>query len=311
MDNAKEITAAYRGASVLVTGAGGFIGTHLCRYLSRLGAEVTGTYLSTLPKGDNAQWVCVDLTDRDAARDLISNTHPDFIFHLASRVDGRRELDAVQPTFENILTGTLNLLTAVQQAGGCKRLVISNSQEEPERGDPYAAPCSPYAAAKFAAGAYARMFHALYGLPMVIARVFMVYGPEQKDLNKLVPYSILKALVGEAPELTSGLRKVDWIYVEDLVEGMLQLGSKPGLEGETIDLGSGRFSSVKAVVEEILNQIDPTIEAHFGAITDRAMEQERLANTRETESKLGWQAKVDLAEGLARTIAWYRNNKED
>lgn len=232
-----------------------------------------------------------------------------FIFHLASCVAGRREFDAVLPTFENNLTSSIYVMIAAQETGCCKRLVITNSMEEPERSDPNAVPSSPYAASKFAASAYARMFHALYGLPAVMARVFMVYGPEQKDRGKLVPYTILKALDGKAPELSSGLRKIDWIYVSDVVDGLLQLGCRPGLEGETIDLGSGQPHTIKDVVEEILRQIDPAIKGRFGVVADRAMEQERIASVTETRTKVSWQARVELEEGLARTIAWYREHR--
>ncbi len=304
-----DSNSTFQGASVLVTGASGFIGTHLCRHLSQQGARVTGAYLNNVPSGDHAEWVRLDLTDLEAVRDVIHNIRPGFIFHLASCVEGRRELDAVLPTFENNLTSTINVMIAAQEAGCCKRLVITNSQEEPERSDPNAVPSSPYAASKFAASAYARMFHALYGLSIVIARVFMVYGPEQKDRRKLVPYTILKALEGKAPELSSGLRKVDWIYVCDVVDGLLQLSCQPGLEGQTIELGSGQSHTIKEVVEEILGQIDPAIKGRFGVVTDRAMEQERIANVSETRTKLDWLARVELEQGLARTIAWYREHR--
>ena len=123
--------------------------------------------------------------------------------------------------------------------------------EEPERGDPNPVPSSPYAASKFASSAYARMFHALYGLPIVIARVFMVYGPGQKDHRKLVPYTILQALDGNTPELSSGVRMIDWIHVNDVVDGFAADGlQKPDLKGETVDLGSGHPHSIKEIVEK-------------------------------------------------------------
>jgi nucleoside-diphosphate-sugar epimerase len=297
--------AVYEGAPILVTGASGFIGEHLCRRLSDLGAHVTGVYFKNRPNGSHADWRRVDLTDLRAVRDQVNATKPVFIFHLASYVVGRRELDAVLPTFESNLASTVYLMIAAQEAGCCERLVLTNSVEEPDRGDPNAVPSSPYAASKFAASAYARMFHALYGLPTVIARVFMVYGPDQKDRRKLVPYTILRALEGEAPELSSGTRKIDWIYVDDVVDGLLRLGNKPGLEGETIELGSGVSHTVREVVEEILRQIDPTLEGRFGAIPDRAMEQERLAKVDEARAMADWEAEIALEEGLRRTIEWY------
>ena len=301
--------STYKETSVLVTGASGFIGTHLCRHLSQQGAKVTGTYLNHKPKGEHGEWARLDLTDQEAVSNLIHHLQPDFIFHLAGHVQGRREIDSIFPTLENNLISTINLLIAAQQAGCCKRLVISNSQEEPDQSNAKAIPSSPYAASKFAASAYARMFHSLYSFPVVIARVYMVYGPEQRDQNKLIPYTILKALNGQAPELSSGQRNIDWIYVSDVVNGLLQMGCNAGLEGETIDLGSGQFHTVKEVIEKTLQQIDPAIKGHFGAIPDRAMEQERLADIEETNRKLNWQAQVTLEEGLAKTIAWYRTNQ--
>ena len=301
---------AYSAASVLVTGASGFIGGHLCRQLSQFGARVTGAYLNNAPDGDHATWLRLDLTDRQAVADAIEAVQPDYVFHLASYVAGRRDLDAVLPTFDNNLNSTLSVMMALQRSQCCNRLVITNSQEEPEHGGVHAVPSSPYAASKFAASAYARMFHALYGLPVVIARVFMVYGPDQKDWRKLVPYTILEALNGQAPELSSGLRKVDWIYVSDVVEGLLRLGCKAGLEGQTIELGSGRYHSIKQVVEEILRQIDPAIEGRFGEIPERALERECLADVAQTSDRLDWRTVVELHEGLARTIAWYREHRD-
>jgi len=300
--------STYKATSVLVTGASGFIGTHLCRHLNQQGAEITGTYLNHKPEGEHAKWICLDLTNQEAVSHLIHTIQPTHIFHLASHVQGQREIDTVLPTFENNLISTINILTAAQQAGCCKRLVMTNSQEEPDQSNAIAIPSSPYAASKFAASAYARMFHALYSLPIVIARVFMVYGPEQKDHRKLVPYTILKALNGQTPELSSGQRNIDWVYVSDVVNGLSQLGCKTGLEGETIDLGSGQFHTVKEVVEKTLKQIDPTIKGNFGAVADRAMEQERLADAQKTNHKLNWRAQVTLEDGLTKTIEWYRTH---
>lgn len=302
--------SAFKDTSVLVTGASGFIGTHLCRGLSRFGARVAGVYFRHLPHGSDADWIAADLTNLETTREVFRSVRPSYVFHLASLVLGRRELNAVVPTFQNNLATSVNVMTAAQEAGGCRRLVIANSMEEPSPDAPEEVPCSPYAASKFGTTAYARMFHALYGLPTVMARVFMVYGPEQKDHTKLIPYTILRALDGKSPELSSGIRKVDWIYVSDVVDGLLRLGCTPGIEGQTIDLGSGQLHSIRSVVEEILHQTEANVEGRFGAITDRAMEQERVASASRSKAILGWQAKVELKEGLAQTITWYREHRE-
>jgi nucleoside-diphosphate-sugar epimerase len=97
--------------------------------------------------------------------------------------------------------------------------------------------------------------------------------------------------------------------VDDVVDGLLQLGSKPGLEGETIELGSGVSHTVREVVEEILRQINPALQGRFGAVADRAMEQERVAKVDEARTKADWQTEIELEEGLVRTIAWYREHQ--
>ncbi|KXI28313.1 NAD-dependent epimerase/dehydratase family protein [Paraglaciecola hydrolytica] len=299
----------YKSACVLVTGASGFIGLHLCQRLLKLGARVVGIYLSQKPLVIGIEWIQLDVTELGAVKALIDNLQPTYIFHLASTVDGRRELKAVQATFENNLLSTINVLSATQQLGSCKKLVLTHSQEEPERGDSNGVPCSPYAAAKYAASAYARMFHALYNLPVVIARIFMVYGPGQRDLNKLVPYTILQALNQRSPQISSGQRKIDWIYVSDVVEGLLRLGCSTELDGQTIDLGSGQFYTVADVVTKILKQIAPDLKPSIGALPERKLEQQRLAKVSETAQKLNWQSQVSLDEGLNQTIAWYQTQQ--
>lgn len=118
---------------------------------------------------------------------LFRKVQPATVYHLASHVMGAPDLQHVLPTFRANLQSSVNLLTAAAETG-CGRLVMTGSLAEPEpsRGEMF--PVAPYAAAKWASSGYARMFHALYGVPVVLARVFMVYGPAQKDLSKLIPY---------------------------------------------------------------------------------------------------------------------------
>jgi nucleoside-diphosphate-sugar epimerase len=161
---------------------------------------------------------------------------------------------------------------------------------------------------KWASSAYARMFHALYRLPVVILRVFMVYGPAQRDMRKLMPYVVLSLLKGDVPKLTSGQRPVDWIYVDDVVEALLASGLAGHVEGETIDIGSGKLETVKTVVEQLVRLIGSDVAPAFGASPDRPLEQVRVADTKLAEELLGWTPQVPLDEGLKRTVAWYEQN---
>ena len=178
------------GKRVLVTGASGFLGAHLCRKLHERGATVLG--VSRVPRTEPAyvQWSTNDLVGRDAVERLFQEARPDVVYHLAGFAHAAVRLDLVDPTFESILVSSKNVLLAAAQAGR-PRVILVGSLEEPE--DDRAAPASPYAAAKFAAAAYGRMFTALYEVPVVNLRVFMTYGPGQRR-TKIVPYVITSLL---------------------------------------------------------------------------------------------------------------------
>lgn len=311
----KAGSTGLRGARVLVTGASGFIGRRLCRRLAEAGARVYGaSRAAELTAEELAGSSRGDLSDPELARSLVGETRPDLVFHLASHVTGSREPEAVLPTFQANLASTVNLLLAVREAG-CRRLVLAGSMEEPEpeAGEAPAVPASPYAAAKGAAGAYARMFHALYGLPVVTARLFMVYGPGQRDLRKLVPHVVLALLRGERARLSSGRRPVDWIYVDDAVEGLVALATTQGIEGERLDLGSGELVTVREVAERlaaIARAAGAAAELGVGELPDRPLEPVRRADVERTRERTGWRPAVSLDEGLRRTFDRYRQEQE-
>jgi nucleoside-diphosphate-sugar epimerase len=294
-----------RGQKALVTGGSGFIGSHLCARLSQMGAEVHA--VSRLKRSDEAsdiKWWQGDLSDTAIVHKLLRTIQPEIVFHLASEVTGARGPEFVLPTFRSNLISTLNILTAAKEVG-CRRIIVTGSLEEPDSVGRENIPCSPYAAAKWAAGAYARMFHALYQLPVVILRVFMVYGPAQRDIKKLVPYVILSLLRGEKPKLSNGQRPIDWIFVSDVVEAFIAAAKKPGIDGYTIDVGSGELVTIRAVVEQLVRLIDPRIEPLFGALESRPFEQVRVADSATSYTTLGWKVVTPLESGLQRTVEWY------
>lgn len=250
-------------------------------------------------------WWQGDLSDVHVVRSILTAVRPETIFHLASHVAGARDLDLVLSMMNSNLCAAVNILSLATEMG-CRRIILTGSLEEPESSDSESVPSSPYAAAKSACSAYARMFYALYKTPVVIARLFMVYGPGQKDLSKLVPYVALSLLQGNSPKLASGQRHVDWIYVEDVVEGLLAMADSPNIEGKTIDLGSGTLVPIRAVVEQMVNLIDPRIQPLFGVLPDRPMEQVRVADTARTFESIYWRPRTSLEKGLAHTIDWYR-----
>lgn len=299
-------TFSISGQTALVTGGGGFIGSHLCRALVEIGCDVHAISRRMGPREiGNVRWWRGDLTDAATVRETLAAVQPDLIFHLASYVAGSRDLACVLPTFHNNLVSTVNLLTAAAEIR-CRRVMLAGSLEEANPDGSSAVPCSPYAASKWAASAYGRMFYTLYGVPVVTSRLFMVYGPGQMDHQKLVPYVILSLLKKEAPRLSSGLRLVDWVYVGDVVEGLLAAAQAPGIEGKTIDVGSGKLVPIREIVNQLTELIEPGTQPSFGALADRTLERVCAANTEETKVLTGWTVRTSLAEGLQQTINWYR-----
>jgi len=301
-----EHDSYFSGKKILVTGASGFIGAHLCKRLKDKEAEVYG--VSRSAQSDNeicSHWLQGDLAETSDVNKIIKASMPDIIFHLASHVVGARDLKIVMPTFKSNLMSTVNILTESTKLG-CEKIVLVGSLEEPEESTNFITPSSPYAAAKFASSAYGRMFHALYQAPVTIARLFMVYGPGQRDLTKLVPYVILSLLRKKNPNLTSGQRLVDWIYVQDVVDGLVKISQAIDIEGETIDIGSGQLNSVQSIVQNLSELVDPTKKLCFGSVSDRPMEQIRVANMKATYAKIGWKPHTSLDVGLRKTVDWYR-----
>jgi UDP-glucose 4-epimerase len=289
-----------------VTGASGFIGARLCRRAVEKGAIVHAVSRRPDP-GESKQlhWQQADLSDYASAQALLRRVQPDAVLHLASEVAGARDRRLVLPMLQANLIAAVNVMQASADTR-CRRVVLAGSMEEPDFGDLQAIPQSPYAMAKWAAGGYARMFHGLYELPVVHLRIFMVYGPGQRDLRKLVPYVTLSLLRGRAPELTSGMRGVDWIYVDDVVDAFLAAAVARGVDGTSLDIGSGDLVTVRALVARLCALVGANVEPIFGARPDRKLESTRVANRASTASAMGWRPRVPLDEGLERAVDFYR-----
>lgn len=293
---------------VLVTGAAGFIGSALCRALRAQGAEVHGTSRAHRIE-DDVHWWRADLSEPDEVMRIVRKVRPDTVFHLASHVSGDRALETVHPTLRDNLLTTVNILTAAGEVGA--RVILAGSMEECVPGDPDAAPGSPYAAAKTAARTYARLFHTLYDVPIVHLRLFMVYGPGQRDTTKLVPYVTTALLRGEQPRLTSGRREVDWIYVDDVAAAFLAAAEAPAVVGKMVDIGSGELTSIRSVVERLADIVGGHARPMFGTLSDRPLEHRRVADVSTTRRLIGWQPRTSLDAGLERTVQWYRGQPDD
>lgn len=294
-------------ARVLITGAGGFIGQHLTKRLVAEGAHVYAGVperAAALPQA--VQVVSLDVRDPEAVQAAVAESAPAFVFHLAAVGVTDPAVDPLLALAVNV-GGMLNLLEALKGCRSLRRVVLVGSsyeygaREASEGLDPF----NIYAASKVAAWALGRAYWREYGLPVVTVRPFQVYGPGQ-PFCALIPSAIRAALSGADFPMTPGEQERDFIYVDDLVEGLLAVAGAGGIEGQSLDLGTGRVHRVRHVVEHIWELVGAQGRILAGALPYRpATVMSLSADAERTASLTGWRARISLYEvGLPRTIAW-------
>jgi UDP-glucose 4-epimerase len=292
---------------VLITGGSGFIAGHLCRRLKDEGSEVHATSRQQRAMaGRGPIWWQADMADLPTVRRVLAAVRPDIVFHLAGSVGASPDVALVLPTYQSHLSTTVNVLLGATEVG-VRRIILADSYPVPVESEP--TPSSPYAAAKWAASGYARMFHRLYQTPVLILRPFTTYGPAQAA-TKLIPSVTLSLLKGEAPKVSSGRRMADWVYIGDVIEGFLAAAMTPEIGASTIDLGSGSLISIRDIVTKLVEVVGSQVEPLFGVLPDRPAEYELAAETTAAATTLGWRATTPLESGLRRTVEWYRKSAE-
>jgi UDP-glucose 4-epimerase len=307
-DRAPEIMShdsQWSNLKILVTGGSGFIGSHLCRRLRDEGSEVHATSrIQHQIAGSGLIWWHADMIDLAMARRVVAAVRPNIIFHLAGAVGAAPDFDLVLPTYHSLLTSTVNILVTATEVG-CRRIFLIGSFTEPKTDEVAPTPASPYGAAKWMSAAYGRMFYRLYQAPVVNLRPFMTYGPAQAS-SKLIPNVALSLLRGKAPKLSSGKTKADWVYIADVIDAFLRAATKPGIDGKSIDLGTGSLVSIRRVVDLLVKITGAKVEPLFGALPDRPGENEVAANTSTASELLGWSATTSLENGLRQTVDWFK-----
>lgn len=297
------LSGALAGKRVLVTGASGFLGQHLCPRLQALGAEVHGTSRRARPADTGIRWWQTELTTTRDVEGLFEAVDPALVYHLSGEVNGSPRLELLLPTYHSLLTSTVCLLDAVAR-NHKPRLILVGSLEELDRLDAGAPPTSPYSAAKTAASQYARMSSRAYGAPVVMLRTFMGYGPGQPEW-KLIPATLRSLFDNRPPQLSSGRRELDWIHVEDIADAFAVAGVAGGVEGRTLEIGSGRLTTIRTLVELLVEYSGRSVEPAFGVRPDRDDRPPRVADLATSTEVLGWKPVIELEPGLRRTVDWY------
>lgn len=320
-----DVQGAYAGRRVLVTGAAGFMGSHLVARLLDLGADVTGfvrytsrSSLGTMPDGlaRSAPRMRAIVTGDLAAPGTIEQlvgTGVDVILHLAADAWVTRSLTAPSEVFCNNVQSTLHILEAARQMG-VSRVVVTSSSEiyGPATTERIAEthplePTTPYAASKASCDRLAIAWHRTYGLPIAIIRPFNTYGP--RHVYDVIPKFIRAALRGEKLVIHGdGEQSRDFTYVDDMLHAFLLMGAHPEAVGRVVNFGTGIDVTIRALAKLILTEAGSRSEIEHAE--DRKGQVRRLCADSDLAKRLfGWSPTVSLSEGIARNIAWAREHE--
>jgi NAD dependent epimerase/dehydratase len=315
-------------SKVLITGAGGFIGSHLCELCLAEGAEVRafvhynsrsdwGMLEDLDPRSlKKIEVVAGDLRDSAAIRRAVRDCN--YVFHLGALIGIPYSYVNPADVIQTNVLGTLNVLQASLEYGIDRLIQTSTSevygtaQYVPMDENHPLNPQSPYAASKVGSDKLAESFYRTYGLPVVILRPFNTYGPRQSP-RAVIPTIIIQALKSRIVRLGNIETRRDLTFVKDTARGFLAASIAPKVEGETIQLGSQReYSVVELVglVGAILNKKLKVI-SEVGRRRPKASEVTRLfASNQNAKLRLLWQPRISLADGLERTVCWFQNHSQ-
>ena len=314
----------WNGKRVLVTGAGGFIGSHLTERLVEVGANVralvhynalgTWGWLDQSSVRNDIEVVAGNICDRDSVRQAMRGV--EIVFHLAALIAIPYSYHAPASYVRTNVEGTLNVLQVARELG-VERVVHTSTSEvygtaryvpideiHPLQGQ------SPYSASKIGADKLAEAFHLSFDLPVVTVRPFNTFGPRQ-SARAVVPTIITQCLTGGAVRLGNLHPTRDLNYVADIMEGFLLAASVPAAVGQTINLGSGREISIADLAQLVARLVGQpiAIESDEQRVRPDKSEVERLlADNTLARTLLGWEPVVSLEEGLLRMIEWMQQH---
>jgi UDP-glucose 4-epimerase len=312
------------GARVLVTGGGGFIGSHLAERLVRDGCEVrvidnfaTGRRSNLAPCADEIDLVEGDLQSYERAHNAVNGC--EVVFHQAALPSVPRSVqDPLTSTMVNVV-GTLNVLLAARDAG-VRRVVFASSSsiyganpELPKREEMAAVPIAPYAVSKQAAEGYCRAFHQVYGLESVALRYFNVFGPRQdpdSQYSAVIPKFIGAILDGEPPVIYGdGEQSRDFTYIDNAVDANLLAADAPAeVAGMTFNVACGERISLNEMLAELRSisgsHVEPVHEpARPGDVPHS------LADISAARTDLGYEPRIGVREGLRLVFEHYRDER--
>lgn len=312
------------GKQVLVTGAGGFIGSHLTERLVELGAKTRALvhyrsngswgWLDRSSRKSDIEIVAGDIRDRDCVVSAMRGV--DVVFHLAALIGIPYSYAAPASYVDTNIGGTLNILQAARNLDVARVVHTSTSEvygtarrvpideQHPLQGQ------SPYSASKIGADKLAESFFLSFGLSVVTMRPFNAFGPRQ-SARAVIPTIISQSLTGDVVSLGNLHPTRDFNYVANTVDGFVRCAESEDIAGQTINVGSGEETSIGDIVKKVAAILGKNLQVRQqeGRQRPETSEVERLiADNTLARKSLGWKPAVSLDEGLTRTIEWIREN---
>jgi NAD dependent epimerase/dehydratase len=315
----------WNGKTVLVTGAGGFIGSHLVERLLEEGTDVTalvhynsrndwGMLEGVARGGESLEIIPGDVTDARAVRSCTEGK--DVVFHLAALIGIPYSYRAPESYVATNIRGTLNVMQAALDTG-VSRIVHTSTSEvygtaqytpidenHPLQGQ------SPYSASKIGADKIAESFYCSFDLPVATIRPFNTFGPRQST-RAVIPTIITQALTSDTVRLGSLDPVRDLTYVADTVSAFLRIAESPAAIGETVNAGSGKGVTIGDLARMILNAVNPEatiITDHARVRPGKSEVMTLICNNEKARTLIGWKPSYTLEEGINLTITWMKEH---
>ncbi|MBT3249260.1 MAG: NAD-dependent epimerase/dehydratase family protein [Candidatus Pacebacteria bacterium] len=303
-----------KNKNVLITGMTGFIGSRLAMKLSRMGANVFGTS-RTYEKNNIYR---LDIQSFDEVNQLIKDKKIDICFHLAGEAIVEAGQKDPYGTFDSNISSTLNILESARQ-NKLKKVVISSTAHV--YGD-HTPPCSeidipqpsrPYETSKLCIDLIAQSYAKTYDLPIFIPRFVNIYGPGDKNLNRLIPATIRTVIMGKNPKMWGGGAIRDYLYIDDAVSALIHLASansKASKNGIIFNFGADNRISVEELIGKIISTSEKELKIDKVPSSRKDEILRQYVSWKKAKETLEWSPKTNLDKGLKLTYNWYKKQQD-
>ena len=305
----------YYKKRVLITGGSGFIGKHLQNKLFNWGAVITIVDKNPQQHTRSINAIKCDICNYKNLEKVIKDISPEIVFHLAANIDRSPSFDIMRNMISVNLVGTLNLLESLKNISSCQSIIVAGTSEEygnnqvPFKEYYKEDPISPYSFSKVSVSYLCKMLFNIYKLPIIILRPTLAYGPGQKE-TMFIPTLINALLRNERFIMTPGEQTRDFVFIDDLVNAYVQTGVSEGHFGEIFNIGSGKAYKIKDIAYRISSFLDKRNFLEIGARDYRKSEiMSYFVDISKAKKLLNWVPKIDIDEGLKKTVEWYSCGK--